>query len=187
MEIEQPLLTMRPKFVPILGLLSQIPIQIYFTIVASIFSFFIVSFPFQTLTSFLQTSDDAQALTGFRVPILVPVIVIALFDLIVLPITGYLLMRRRYAMTEYRFFRSNLEYYEGFFTIERKTIDYQAIAEITVREGPLQQKFGLGRLELSTTATGTESGVSRSGIELSDLEEPQKAYRQVRELMRKHP
>lgn len=189
MEFEQPLLTLRPKFLPVVTLLSQIPAQIFVTIWAAgcgAMCVIFAPFAFPVIPSWLQPSDGTESLTGYRLAFIAPIVIFALLFFFGVPLVGYLRKRRVYAKTEYRFFRNSLEYYEGFFTVERKTINYQAITEITVREGPIQRMYGLGSLVLSTAATGTQTGASRSGIILADLEEPEKVYRQVRELMPMH-
>lgn len=184
MEIEQPLFTLRPKFVPIVALLSQIPVQIIITLLLTPFCGIATVISLEMISFLLQLSGAMDTLTRFQVPGLLPFAIFALLFFFGVPIVGYLSKWRTYRKTEYRFFRTSLEYYEGFFTLERKIIDYQAIAEITVSEGPVQQKYGLGSLKLSTAATGRESGASRSGIRLDDIENPRTIYRKVRELMR---
>jgi membrane protein YdbS with pleckstrin-like domain len=187
MEYEQPLLTLRPKFLSIATLLSLIPIQLFLTIWAGLFCGGFVSFPLQVIPFLQQQPEGTEVPPEFLLTCLGPIGFFALLAFFGVPIIGYLSKKRRYAMTEYRFFPTSLEYYEGFFTVERKTIDYRVITEIIVRKGPVQRMYGLGSLVLSTAATSTGSGASRSGIVLADLESPEKLYHQVRGFMSRRP
>ncbi len=98
-----------------------------------------------------------------------------------IPLLTYWAKARTYALTEYRFFPSKLDYYEGFFTVEEKTIDYRNVTEVNLRKGIFQQKHGLGTIILSTPATGGRR--ARSGIRISDIENPDQVYGQVKDLV----
>jgi len=100
-----------------------------------------------------------------------------------IPLLVYTAKKRTYAQTEYRFFRNRLEYAEGFWTAENKTIKYDKITETAMRRGIIQRKYGLGTIFLATPATGFQQGRAMSGIRIRDVEEPEKVYEAVEKLI----
>ena len=48
--------------------------------------------------------------------------------------------RLNYSRTEYRFFSDRLEFEEGFFSRNRKVVEYRDVKEVTLREGILQKR-----------------------------------------------
>jgi membrane protein YdbS with pleckstrin-like domain len=99
-----------------------------------------------------------------------------------IPVLTFVAKKRSYAATEYTFYPDRLEYGEGFWTAESKTIKYKNVTEVNLRRGVVQKKYGLGSLVLSTPATGGERGRSRSGIQIRDIENSEEVYDQVRKL-----
>jgi membrane protein YdbS with pleckstrin-like domain len=104
---------------------------------------------------------------------------------IAIPIVTYTAQKKTYQKTEYRFFRTKLDYYEGFFTSEQKTIDYKNITEVNLVKGVIQKKHGLGTIVLSTPATGFASGRARSGIRVQDIPNADQVYEQVKDLIQR--
>jgi membrane protein YdbS with pleckstrin-like domain len=100
-----------------------------------------------------------------------------------IPLVVYTAKKRTYAQTEYRFFGNRLEYAEGFWTAENKTIKYDKVTETAVRRGIIQRKYGLGTIFLATPATGFQQGRAMSGIRVQDVEEPEKVYEAVQKLI----
>ena len=79
-----------------------------------------------------------------------------------------------------------MEYYEGFFSVEEKTIRYKSITEVYLRKGVFQKMYGLGTIVLSTPATGSQgANHSRSGIRVVDIENPDRVYTKIKELIGK--
>ena len=74
--------------------------------------------------------------------------------------------------SEYRFFSSRVEYYEGFLVKNRKTINYDRISNIGQRKGIIEGWFGLGTIFIDT------AGYSAKGHELcmKYLEHPDQIY-----------
>jgi len=168
---EEPILSARPVFIPGLTVLSVIPLQIFFTIWIPGF-FGIAGFVLLRVALELPTAVA-----------LIPAVVGALLGFFGVPILIFVARKRTYAETEYRFYRDRLEYAEGFWTAENKTIKYNRIAEISLRRGVIQRRFGLGTIYLGTPATGYEQGRARSGILLRDIADPEEAYKRVKELV----
>jgi membrane protein YdbS with pleckstrin-like domain len=168
---EEPILSMRPVFIPGLTVLSVIPFQIFFTIwIAGFFG----------IAGFMLLGAALKLPTGVA---LLPAVVGALLGFFGVPVLVFVARQRTYAETEYRFHRDRLEYAEGFWTAENKTIKYDRIAEISLRRGVIQKKFGLGTIYLATPATGYEQGRARSGILLRDIADPEEAYERVKALV----
>ncbi len=95
---------------------------------------------------------------------------------------SYRVNRKTYAKTVYTFHEDKLEYFEGFFTVEEKTIPLGRVTEVHLRKGPFQSKYGLGTILLSTPASIVGRRVG-AGIRVHDVEHPDETYRQVKELV----
>ena len=113
---------------------------------------------------------------------------------------GYFFVRKNtYAKTTYSFFNTKLDYFEGFLTVEEKTIKYDRITEVNLRKGFFQRMFGVGTIILSTPATagggggantgmavlGGLLGAGASGIHILDIKNPDEVYAKVKGLIRK--
>ncbi len=164
-----PLLVLRPVFVPSVAIASIIPLQLFFTDWGGGF--------FGGFGMF-----GAQAL-GLDLPMWFTFVFFGALFFFAIPFIAYTAWKKTYAKTEYRFFPNKLDYYEGFFTVEEKSIAYRNITEVNLRKGIFQQKHGLGTIVLSTPATGAGSGRARSGIRVRDIENPDVVYRQVKDLI----
>jgi len=162
----QLLLTLRPKFVFLLIIIPVIPFSLFLTIWGGLFfgGFFVF---FNILTGFLGSFCCAS-----------------IVFIILGPVVYALIVKNSYNKTRYDFYTTRLDYFEGFIAIEEKTIRYKNITEVNLRKSFLQRMFGLGTIILSTPATGfSESGRSRSGIKITDIESPDEIYRFVKELV----
>jgi uncharacterized membrane protein YdbT with pleckstrin-like domain len=110
------------------------------------------------------------------------------------PIVAYFGKQLNYNRTEYRFFADRLEFEEGFFSINKKVINFRNVKEVTLRKGIFQRIYGLGTIYLATLATGATSrsnpfgalgfgNVSASGIMVRDVRDPDDMYEKVRRLV----
>jgi membrane protein YdbS with pleckstrin-like domain len=99
------------------------------------------------------------------------------------PFVNYTARKKSYAKTEYTFYRTKLDYFEGFFTTEEKTIDYKNVTEVNLVRGIIQKKYGLGTIILSTPATGMAGGPARSGIRVHDVPDADQVYQHVKSLI----
>jgi hypothetical protein len=52
-----------------------------------------------------------------------------------IPVLVYFAKKKTYSKTEYKFYKDRLEYAEGFWTAEKKTIKYDNVTETTLRRG----------------------------------------------------
>ena len=169
-ETGEPILVLKPKFLPLVTAFSILPLQMFFTIWGggffggfSLFAVKALNLPLPTWSTFVFFG----CLFFFAIPIVT-----------------YVAKKKSYAKTEYRFYPTKLDYYEGFFTTEEKAINYKSVNEIYLRKGIFQKMYGLGTIMLSTPATGSQdSGRARSGIRVADIENPGLVYSQVKELV----
>ena len=171
-ESQEPVFALRPVFVAWVTMLSLVPVQIFFSIWATLFLGVFGMFAVQGLK--------------LGLPDWFTFVLFGCLSFFGFPIITYLAKKKSYEKTEYRFYNTKLEYYEGFFTIEEKTISYKNITEVYLKKSIFQRKCGLGTLILSTPATGDEgSGRARSGIRVADITNPDDVYKQVKELVRR--
>jgi hypothetical protein len=157
-ESETPVLKFNPVFVPLVTALSVLPLMIFFTIWGAGF--------------FGGFGMFAVKALGLDLPGWFTFVFFGCLFFFGIPILTYFSKQKNYEKTEYRFYNTKLEYYEGFIT------------EVYLRKGVVQKQYGLGTIILSTPATGSSSsGRARSGIRVADIKNPDEAYRQIKELI----
>jgi len=167
----EPLLVLRPRFIGWVTALSVLPIQLFMTVWGG--GFF--------------GGFGLFAVKGLGIP-LPPWFTFVFFGCLFffgIPILVYITKKRTYEKTKYRFFKNRLEYTEGFWTAENKTIKYDTVIETTMRRGIIQRKYGLGTIFLATPATGFQQSRAMSGIRIKDVEEPKRVYEAVKKLIGK--
>jgi membrane protein YdbS with pleckstrin-like domain len=166
-----PVLSLKPVFIPWAIFLALLPVHIFMTIWGGGFFGGFSLFAVQALGLDLPTGSTFLffgALFFFG-----------------LAIIAYTAQKTTYAKTEYRFYNTKLDYFEGFFTSEEKTIDYKNITEVNLVKGIIQKRYDLGTIILSTPATGLSRGRARSGIRVQDIPNADQVYRQVKELIQR--
>lgn len=166
---EEPLFSLSPVFVPSLQLLGHIPIFLFLGIWGGLF--------FGGFSQvFLQFAE-------LPIPTWLPFVLFGAVFSLLLPFISYRVNRKTYERTEYTFYPHKLDYFEGFFTVEEKTIALHRITEVHLRKGHFQSKHGLGTILLSTPATSAGAGRASSGIRLHDIADPDENYRRIKELI----
>jgi uncharacterized membrane protein YdbT with pleckstrin-like domain len=171
------LFSAKPVFVGWIVFLMQLPIQLFMTFWAAMF-FGGMS------TSFMPGLRGSQ----------IPFIIFGALAFFGIPIVAYFGKQLNYSRTEYRFFTDRLEFEEGFFSINKKVINFRNVKEVTLRKGIFQRIYGLGTVYLATLATGSTSranpfvalgfgNVSASGIMVRDVLDPDEMYEKVRRLV----
>lgn len=161
-------LVLRPEFVPKAALLAAMPLQIFLTIWGGGF-----------FGGFSQLVIDGLDLS---VPRWVPFPVFGALFFFGIALFFYHAQRRSYEKTQYRFTKFKLDYYQGFLTVAEDTVPLANVAEVSLRRGLVQKRFGLGTIILSTPVSITSSR-DLSGIRLHDLKDPEEAYERVKELV----
>jgi membrane protein YdbS with pleckstrin-like domain len=166
-----PVLALKPVFVPWACLMAILPLHIFMTIWGGGFFGGFSMFAVQAL--------------GIDLPPGTTFVFFGAVFFFAVPTLAYTAQKKTYAKTEYRFYQTKLDYYEGFFTTEEKTIDYKNITEVNLVRGIIQKKYGLGTVVLSTPATGFVRGTARSGIRIQDIPNADRVYRQVKDLVQR--
>ncbi len=155
----------------------QLPLQLFFT-------FWAGGFLGGMSHAFLPIPRDSQT----------PFIIFGALAFLGVPVVAYFGKQLNYSRTEYRFFADRLEFEEGFFSINKKVINFRNVKEVTLRKGLLQRIYGLGTIYLATLATGSTprsnpfvalgfGNVSASGINVRDVRDPDEIYEKVRLLV----
>ena len=166
---DEPLLVLKPQILPFgYMLVKLLPVGLFFAFFCGMFC----GVPGAILGALLR-----------NMPFLAPGVVGVVLGAVGVPTAAYLLLRKNYEKTEYRFYADHLEYYEGLFNIEQKSIQYRRVAEVNLVRGVFQKRVGRGSLYLATPATGLEASAARSGITLRDIENPEAIYEQVKALV----
>jgi len=170
-------LSVTPVFIGWITLVMQLPLQLFFTLWASLFFGGMIA----------STGVFGKSL-GW------PAYVIGVVTFVGMPIVTYVGKKLNYSRTEYRFYDDRLEFDEGFFTINKKVIKFRDVKETTLRKGVLQRIYGLGSIYLATLATGSTrntnpfvalgfGNVSASGVVVRDIEDPDGTFEKVRQLV----
>jgi uncharacterized membrane protein YdbT with pleckstrin-like domain len=166
----------RPIFVGWIALLTQLPIQIFFTVWAGGF--------FGGLT---RSALGAAAGS-------IPFVVFGALAFFGIPLVAYFGKKLNYERTQYTFYEEQLELEEGFFSRNKKVIRYRDILEVSLRRGILQRMCGLGTIYLATLATGSGprsnpfyalgfGNISASGVGVRDIPDADAAFEKIRKLI----
>ncbi len=169
--------SVRPVFIGWITLLMQLPLQLFFTVWAAIF-----------FGGMIQTTG----LIARGSPL--PYVVFGAIGFFGLPLVAYVGKKLNYSRTEYQFFPDRLEFEEGFFSVNDKTVKFRDVSEVTLHRGALQRLYGLGTVYLATPATGSSGNfspfvalgfgnVSASGINVRDIAEPEQTFDRIRRLV----
>lgn len=113
---------------------------------------------------------------GGQLPLLSPFLVPFFLILIGILLTGWLIRLRNYQETRYIFFSEHLEYYDGFWNIQRKDVRYKNITQMELHRSVIQRIYGLGTLNL------TVPGFTKA-VALADLKDPERVYHNIQRLI----
>lgn len=112
-----------------------------------------------------------------------PFVYAALFCFFAVPIVAIFIHKRTYDLTRYVFYPDHLEYYEGFWNIERKIIQYKAITEVELRRTVIQRLYHLGSIYVLVPAMSGEKQ-AHTGIMIADIKNYDKAYQFLQKVIR---
>jgi len=104
----------------------------------------------------------------------------ALFFFFAVPIVAILIQKRIYDMTRYVFYPDHIEYYEGFWQVERKIINYRSITEVDLKKSLLQRMHNIGSIHVLVPSLGGKY----SGIIIADIKHPEKVYQFLQKAVR---
>jgi membrane protein YdbS with pleckstrin-like domain len=167
----EPVLVTRPVFIPWVAVAGILPLQIFMTIWGAGFFGGFGMFAVQAL--------------GLNLPSWFTFVFFGALFFFGLPVLIYFAGKRTCAETEYRFYPDRLEYAEGFWTAEQKSIKYRDIKEVHLRRGVVQRKYDLGTIQLSTASASIMQSSNRSfsGILVHDIPNAQEVYQKIKELI----
>lgn len=83
-----------------------------------------------------------------------------------------------YKSREYRFSENQLEFYEGFISIEQRNIAYDRITDVSLKKPFLQRIFDTGTVKINTAGSDSHE------IKMSFLNDPEAKYNRIREITR---
>jgi uncharacterized membrane protein YdbT with pleckstrin-like domain len=112
----------KPVFIGWITLLNQLPLQLFFTFWCG---------------GFLGGITTSMGI--FPIHSKLPFILFGSAAFIGIPLVIYIGKKFNYERTEYRFYDDRLEFEEGFFTVNKKTIKFKDIREITLSRGIFQR------------------------------------------------
>ena len=128
----------------------------------------------------------SQALLRFAelgIPTWFPFVFFGAVFAFALPFLNYRVNQKTYERTEYSFYPDKLDYHEGFFTVDEKTIALHRVTAVNLRTGIFQSKHGLGTILLSTPVTSAGRGHASAGIRIHDVAHPDENYKRIKELV----
>lgn len=170
-DYSEPVLVIKPVFIPWVNIAGIVPVQIFMTIWGGGF--------------FGGFSMFAVKALGLNLPTWFTFVFFGALFFFGIPFLTYFAAKRTTKETEYRLYTDRLEYAEGFWTAEQKSIKYTDIKEVHLRRGIVQRKYGLGTVQLSTASASAMSSSNRafSGIRLHNIPNVEEVYEKVKELV----
>ncbi len=96
----------------------------------------------------------------------------------------YLKSFKKPQKTTYRIFENKIEYYEGFFNRQQRTVVFDQVIDVLLTEGVLQQSKSAGSVTLITQqlVSAGDGKLSNRGVVLKNVPNPQEIYDLVRSL-----
>ena len=171
---EEPLLILKPKYIRYVAVFKSLGLAIFLGFVGGVGVFM------ATLIS------SGQSTTGGTVDSTATMMfVVGAIGFFILGTIVYMWYHKtQIDHTEYRIFPNRIEYFEGLFTVEQKTVKFDDISEIYLRKGVLQKRNNVGSIFLMTKGGmvvmfGARGG---GGMILRNIEDPDAIYQQLRQL-----
>jgi uncharacterized membrane protein YdbT with pleckstrin-like domain len=86
--------------------------------------------------------------------------------------------------TRYRIFENKLEYYEGFFNRQQRTVVFDQVIDVVLKEGVFQQAKSAGSITLVTQqlVSSGDGKLSNRSVVLKNIPNPQEVYDLIRNL-----
>ncbi|MFX0123574.1 MAG: PH domain-containing protein [Candidatus Hodarchaeota archaeon] len=172
---EEPLIILKPRFLKFVAFLKSLPVGVFLGLFGGI----------GVLMATLITSG--QSTVGGNVdPTATMMYVGGAIGFFILGVIVSIWYRRTaISHIEYRIFPNRIEYFEGFFTVEQKTVKFVDVTEIYLRKGVLQKRYNLGSIFLMTKGLmipmmGMRGNIG--GMILRDIEDPDAIYQQLKQL-----
>jgi len=137
-----------------------------------IFTYLIISFYFYTI----YMTEDIMFLSNVLNNHLTIVIIIILIIISIETTIKYLSYKKKY----YDFYNDKLEYYDGFFTLNKSTVPYERITNIDENRGIIDRILGLYQISIET------AGSSTSEIKITYVKNGNKIVKELKEILKKN-
>lgn len=143
--------------------------------------------PFQIFATIWMTGASkimgTLILNTFITPLTLSVIV-GILTFTIFSIIATFRYKNMYLKTEYRIYSNRIEYTEGFWTIEEKTLLFKNVTETNLKIGIFQGKAKIGTVLLVTpTITRNNRYEKQGGLYIKDIKDPKMVYNKLSELM----
>lgn len=112
------------------------------------------------------------------------------FDLVVCIVATFC-RKIQYSKTNYEFFKTKVEYVDGFFNQEEKEVKYKNIREVVMTQNIFERIFGLGCIRLYTSASSAistangHSQTGKNGIMIHCVKNAKENYKIIKDLIDK--
>jgi membrane protein YdbS with pleckstrin-like domain len=164
-----PIFIIRPVFIPWVTIVSVIPIQLFMTILAGGFLGGFVLFVVEFFNIIFNNN--------LNLPIWFTFVFFGALVFFSIPFLTYYVKKKTYNKTKYKFYADRVEYTEGFWTAESKTIKYKNIIKSYLIKGIVQRKYGIGTIILIIN--------NRTDFQIIDIENPEEIYERIQLLIDK--
>lgn len=164
------ILKTKPVFNLLIIVLRFLPFQIFATLWMSIFSRIVAAL----ITDNFDLVINPQSF----------VISIGTLTFFIFPLIVIFRSKNMYKKMEYRIYNDRIEYTEGFWVIEEKTLFFKNITETNLKIGIFQNKIDLGTVFLATPGIVRNNKYgTQAGLHVRDIENPKVVYKKLSELM----
>jgi|GEM_PF-6038187 len=160
--------SLRPVFILKLHVIRSLPVLIFFLFWAGGF--------FGGIGAGIVQAINSSS--GLKIPMWTVFVLVEIGVLILAIFVLPHFTRKNVENTVYNIYGDRIEYSESFFNKAFKTVKLSRVLCVNMTRGVLQQKYGLGSLCLDTAGTG-----HHAGIVFQDIPNPEKAYREIQELI----
>lgn len=111
------------------------------------------------------------------------VIILVVLLLIFIPPLYYFYALGKNNNTVYSFYKTKVEYHEGFLGRDTKTLKYSRILETELRRGLIQQYYKVGTIYLSTGGMAISGNTTGNGVLIKNIPSPDENYLSIKKLI----
>ena len=111
-------------------------------------------------------------------------LIIYIISFLILMYLLYLKAFKEPAKTTYRIYKNKLEYAEGFFNRQQRTVVFDQVIDVLMTEGVFQQSDNAGTITLISQqlVSAGDGKLSNRGVVLKNVPKPQEVYDLIRDL-----
>lgn len=163
-------LTLKPRFIWPAVLFVVVPSTLFFSIWCAIF--------FGGMAQMYFYNHGGVNYAAF--------IVCGLLPLLTIPPINFFVALQKNKNTIYHFYKTKVEYHEGFLGKDSKTLSYSKVLETELRKGLIQQNFGVGTIYLSAGGVSIAGASAGNGVTIADIPNPDENYKLIKNLIDKY-